>query len=62
MVLRLNSEGATLNALLTCKVFYIHISSLADELLDAAHLAADGCPVQPCFTPLIPLIHFVFGF
>lgn len=46
----------------TSKIFYIHISSLADELLDAAYLPPDGCPVQPSLSSLISLIHFVFGF
>lgn len=46
----------------TCKVFYIHVSSLVDELLYPACLPTYGCPVQPRLTPLIPLVHFVFGF
>lgn len=47
---------------LTCKVFYIHISSLTDEFLDAAYLSPDCCSVQPSLSSLIPFIHFVFGF
>lgn len=47
---------------LTGKIFYIHISSLTDELLDAAYLSTDCCSVQPSLSSLISLIHFVFGF
>lgn len=46
----------------TGKIFYIHISSFADELLDAAHLPPDGCPVQPSLSSFVSFIHFVFGF
>lgn len=47
---------------LTCKVFYIHISSLADELLDSPYLSTDRCSVQPCLSSLISFVYFVFGF
>lgn len=46
----------------TGKIFNIHVSSLADELLDAAYLPADGRPVQPSLSSLVSFIHFVFGF
>lgn len=48
--------------LLTCKVFYIHISSLVDELLDAAHLSTNCCSVQSSLPSFIPFVYFVFGF
>lgn len=50
------------SCVLTCKVFYIHISSLADELLDAAYLSTNRCSVQPSLPSFIAFIDFVFGF
>ena len=48
--------------LLTCKVFYIHVGPLTNELLDAPCLAADRRSVEPCLAPLVALVHLVFGF
>lgn len=62
ILLHAQSRGQSIKELLTCKVFYIHISSLANELLDAAYLSTDCCSVQPSLSSLIPFIHFVFGF
>lgn len=47
---------------LTCEVLDVDVRTLADELLDAPGVAADGRTVQPGLSTLVPLVHFVFGF
>lgn len=46
----------------TCKVFYIDICSLDNELLDAPSISSDGSSMQPSLSSLVSLIYFIFGF